>query len=249
MNNSNMDSSSNLHPEGHSKPDNDEPSIDSSVMYAFKIYLKDEFEKALTQRSDQNVQISNIHLDFNHTDIYSMLEERGQFIKDGEHDLSDEIEISMIEYIQLNTSQVTTPKEVYITFETEESMNLALEYIKNKDLRRDWNGQVLKFKTADEPSNIEYLNKYQSSSSLIIKKVIVLFALLGFLTFICFIIFKFMDNVNMLNRLFPEVNCEDVLHDSNKEMLNNYAMIEFHSYETSNKTDEAMMLLNTDNLQ
>jgi hypothetical protein len=246
---SNVNSTVNLHPEVHSEPDNIRSSNNSSIMYAFKIYLRDEFEKMLTQRSDQNVQISHIHLEFDHKDIYSMLEERGQFIKDGDHDLSDEIETSIIEYIEQNNSQVTTPKEVFITFETEESMNLALEYIKNKESRREWNGKKLKFKIADEPSNIEYFNKYQSKPYLMVKKVIVLFALFGFLAFICYIIFSFMDNVNMLNRIFPQVNCEDVLNESNEEMLDNYAMIEYHNYKTSNKTDESMMQINTDNLQ
>ena len=49
--------------------------------------------------------------------------------------------------------------------------------------------------------------------------------------------------------MYPPVDCDDVLAESNLEMLKNYAMIEWYNYEHSDKNDKAMIIINTDNLQ
>jgi hypothetical protein len=104
-------------------------------------------------------------------------------------------------------------------------------------------------KNIREPSNIAFENKYKSNVTFYIKSVIVAIILMFCLALTCYLIFFFMTKVNMLNRQYPEVNCEAVVADSSPEMLKDYAMLEFFNYDTSDKEDETILMMNTDNMQ
>ena len=58
-----------------------------------------------------------------------------------------------------------------------------------------------------------------------------------------------MDYINQLGRIYPLVDCEDVLKESNTEMMGNYAVIEFFNFKNSDHTEESYLKINTDNLQ
>ena len=230
-----------------------------SWIFAFKKYLKTEFEALLRNnknesRSSNQLEITNVHLLFNHCELYEMLEERGEAIKDSENEVQKKIESDIIDYISEHKEEISIPKEAYITFETEEGYRIASEIqsVKWCGLEKSnhlWKDRRIMFEKAKEPSNIEFENKFQSSWHLFLKKVIVLIALFLYLTFVCYLIYLFMYNVNRLNRIFPQIDWDEVLSESNQEMLKNYAMIEWYNYDQSDKSDKAMIEINTDNLQ
>lgn len=105
---------------------------DYSALFAFKNHLRFEFERvlkstpAITTDDNSQIQVANIHFGFDHIQLYEMLEERGQAIKDSDHDTIDSLETDIIEYVKNNSELLSTPKEVHVTFETEEAMRRAL---------------------------------------------------------------------------------------------------------------------------
>ena len=58
-----------------------------------------------------------------------------------------------------------------------------------------------------------------------------------------------MDYMNRLDRIYPQVDCDDVLEESSQEMMENYAVIEFNNFMKSDQSEEALLKINTDNMQ
>lgn len=233
---------------------------EENLLFGFKIFLKNEFEKVLTEtepvKSDDKslISIAHIHLGFDHTYIHSLLESRGSAIKNGKVEKKEKLEKQIVDYIDDNKVYLSTPKDAYIIFETEEAYHRAMKYNSVKKCgtelpTKQWRGTNLILKNVKEPSNISFESKYKSRIAFIIKVILVAFILVCALVGTCYLIFFFQDRVNRLNRQYPEVSCDAVVADSTPEMLNNYAMLEYFHYESSDKSDETILMLNTDNLQ
>ena len=233
---------------------------EKSLLYQFKVYLKNEFEKVLKETEhirsqDENlIQISHIHLNFDNLELLDLLEERGQAIKDDDADQKIKSEKEIVEYCNENKDKICVPKEAYIIFETEEAFHRAMRFNSIKKCgkvveTKEWNGTNLILENISEPTNIFFENKYKSMTWFIGKCILVSIFLFIALCITCFAIFYFQDRVNKLGRQYPEVDCDVVVADSSPEMLVNLAMIEFYNYETSDKSDETIMKQNTDNLQ
>ena len=231
-----------------------------NVIYAFKCYLKNEFEEILRNSehvkfADESlVEISHIHLNFNHVQLQHMLEDRGAAIKVNNVDKKAKIEKDITEYCKTNKDTLCVPREAYIIFETEEAFHRAMKLNSVKQCGREmatkeWKGTNLILENIIEPSNIHFENKFKSRIVTAIKLVIVSFILFIALCCTCMAIFYFQTQVNRLNRQYPLVDCGIVVADSSDEMLVNLAMIEYYNYETSDKSDKTILMQNTDNLQ
>lgn len=231
-----------------------------SLVYAFKVYLKNEFEAVLRDtehiksKNDSLIKISHIHLGFDHIKLHNMLQTRGDALKSKKVEKKEKIEKEIVEYIHKNKEYLSTPKDAYIIFETEECFHRAMKFnsIKKcgKELAtRQWKGTNLILENVKEPTNIAFENKYKSKLVFIIKTITVALILMFALGLTCYLIFFFQVRVNKLNRQYPEVNCDAVVADSSPEMLKDYAMLEFYNYDTSDKSDETILMLNTDNMQ
>jgi hypothetical protein len=234
--------------------------IPDSWIYAFKKYLKNEFENILKNtehvRFDDNnlIRIAHIHLGFDHSHLHTLLAKRGAAIKDNNHSKKDKIEKEIKEYVHTKSEELCTPRDAYIIFETEEAVHRAMKfnsYLKcGKEMAtHEWKGTNLIIENVKEPTNISFENKYKNYVRTIIKLAIVGIILVASLTLTCYLIFFFQDRVNRLNRQYPQVNWDIVIADSNPEMMKDYAFLEFYNYETSDKSDETILKQNTDNLQ
>lgn len=190
---------------------------EEAFIFGFKQYLKNEFEAVLKDtepvrfQNNNLINISHIHLGFDHTKIHSMLQNRGTAIKSGNIEKRNKIEKKILEYIDKNKAYLSTPKDAYIIFETEEAFHRAMKYNSIKKCgtelaTRQWRGTNLILKNVKEPTNIAFENKYKSRVSFMIKVVIVALVLIFALITTCYLIFFFQDRVNRLNRQYPEVN-------------------------------------------
>ena len=92
-------------------------------------------------------------------------------------------------------------------------------------------------------------NKFKNPVVTLIKTIIVVVLLMLALVLTCYMIFYFQSKVNRLNRQYPEVNWENVIAHASQEMLMNSGMFEYYNYEVSDKSDLAILMQNTDNLQ
>ena len=235
------------------RPDN----INESLIYSFKLYLKNEFEGILNNIDNENsipAEIAHIHLNFDNIYLYQMLENRGNVIKAAKDDQLEQIEQDITDYWNENKDALSVPKEAYIIFETEEAMMKARRLNSTKVCGKEqseylWKDTNLTLFDTKEPSNIYFENKFKSMTRQIIKFIIVIVVLLAGLFLTCLGIFYFQHRVNRLNRQYPMVDWNVVLEDSTPDMMTNLAMIEFFNYETSDKSDEAILKRNTDNLQ
>ena len=231
-----------------------------TLIYEFKLYLKSEFEDILRKTDyvkydDQSmVEIAHIHLNFDNVKIYNKLQSRGDAIKSKNIDKKAKIEKEIEDYCISNQDKLCVPKEAYIIFETEEAYHRAMKLNSVKKCgkeiaTKEWNDTSLILESTSEPTNIYFENKFESRTVFIIKLIIVSIVLFIALCLTCFAIFFFQDQVNRLNRQYPLVDCDVVVADSSPEMLVNLAMIEYYNYETSDKSDETILMQNTDNLQ
>jgi hypothetical protein len=97
-----------------------------SLVYDFKLYLKNEFEAILRDtehvkfRDNSLVNISHIHLGFDHVKLHDMLQKRGDALKGNKVEKKEKIEKEIVEYIHKNKDYISTPRDAYIIFETEE---------------------------------------------------------------------------------------------------------------------------------
>ena len=233
---------------------------EESLAYSFKIYLKNELEGILKDtdhiRYNDNslIEISHIHLCFDHSRIHHLLVERGEALKNNNQVLKNRLEEQITSYIKENKEYLSTPKEAYIIFETEEAYHRAMKFNLNKRWgktmpTREWKNTHLILRNIKEPTNITFENKFKNPMVTLVKTIIVTILLTLALLLTWYMIFYFQSRVNRLNRQYPEVNWENVIAHSNEEMLVNSAMIEYYNYETSDKSDLSILMQNTDNLQ
>lgn len=192
------------------------------LIYAFKLYLKNEFEGILKDtdhviyNNDSLIEISHIHLGFDHVNLHYMLMNRGKAIKNGDNEKKEMIENQIVKYLQDNKEQISTPKDAYIIFETEEAFHRAMKFnsvVKcgREIATRRWKGTNLILSNVKEPSNLTFEHKYKNPLATTIRIILVGIILLLALMTTCYLIFYFQDKVNRLNRQYPEVNCKHVI--------------------------------------
>jgi len=71
-----------------------------------------------------------IYLTFKNSELIEMLKERGELILDEKWDKVKEVETKITEYKNKELEELRRPLSAFITFETEEGINLCLKEIK-----------------------------------------------------------------------------------------------------------------------
>lgn len=190
---------------------------EESLAFSFKLYLKNEFETILKDtehvkfNDNSLIEISHIHLFFDHSRIHHLLVERGEALKNNNQALKERLEEQITTYIKENKEILSTPKEAYIIFESEEAYHRAMKFNlqpqKEKSERaRHLKGTKISLTKIKEPTNMTFENKFKNPVVTLVKTIIVVVLLTLALFLTCYMIFYFQSRINRLNRQYPQVN-------------------------------------------
>jgi hypothetical protein len=232
-----------------------------STVYAFQKKLKEEIEDKLyymepvTKDPRGIVTVSEINFIFENTDIINMLMSRGAALNSNNDEKAKKIEKKIKDYLRKNWKRVSTPKEAYVTFKTEEGYLRAVQLdatkICGKAVPKDtWRGEPFVLEQVQEPSNIYWENRHTSNIWKVIKQIITTLLLILVLAFFVSVLFYTQKVFSRLRREYPEVDCDDVNEGLvGTDMLKKFAMTEWFHWQGNDGSKETMLKLTTSNLQ
>ena len=116
---------------------------------------------------EERVKIAVTTLAFDNADIIDLLRKRGRAITDEKWDKQAEIETKINELKGAEFDRLVTPCSVFITFESEEGVNRALNMDKTIEAQQDlkhlqlWFGKHrIEIQSASQPSDIIWENRH-----------------------------------------------------------------------------------------
>jgi hypothetical protein len=199
--------------------------------------------------------VSEINFIFENADVISMLLHRGETLECNHGNKAEKIENQIKDYLRKNWSKVSTPREAYVTFKTEEAYLRAIKLDDDEicgvvTAKEAWKGEPFVLEKAQEPSNIYWENRFASSIWKAIKLIIVTLILVLILFFFALILFCIEKLHGKIERVYPEIHCHDIVSEyKDHDMLKNFAMTEWFHWQDNDGSEESILKLTTTNIQ
>lgn len=184
-----------------------------------------------------------------------MIIDRGNALDVENDEKAIKIENKIKDHLREHHREVSTPKEAYITFKTEEAylrgVKLDSTKICGKEVPKEtWRGYPFVLEQVQEPTNIYWEHRHASTAWKFMKQVIVTIILILILAIFITILFYTQKVNSRLRREYPEVDCDEVKEDLvGDSMLKQFARIEWFHWQQNDGTEESVLKLSTSNLQ
>ena len=217
--------------------------------FALKLQMKDEIEKNIDDWCKHNTwaveelygksknvaasaiakqyggtKVADIVFSFNNADLISALRTRGGYIAAQDFDKMREQESKINELFQ-DFDDLTIPTAAFITFESDDSANLALDVHRTPSDHRIM-GQEMKFTKPSEPTDIIWENRHFTRMDYIwreLRAYIIIGVLLFGSLIIIYVISAYSAN---LAAVFPPVDC-DGIREAYGDKLQDYAVADY----------------------
>lgn len=226
-----------------------------SEITQFRLFIKDEMEHRLTEfpglgyegeEGDMaQVKIAMITFAYSNSNVISKLMKRGTYIKNEDYKNLNKINTAFVEQLAHDNDfldHMQRPCSVFLTCESEEGFNRALNYndnIKLKDFEHfsTFLGQDIQIKEASEPTDILWENRMYTPFQRFYKKCIVFLIIFAMLYFSFQTIFRLQKKSLSMKDRYPPHPCDDFI-EQYQGRRNAWMVDAIHEYQINNKALE-----------
>ena len=185
--------------------------------------VEEVFGKDASERNYGGTKIADIVFSFNNARLIEALRARGASIAAQDFDKMRAQEVKVNELFQ-EFDSLTVPTAAFITFESDDSKNLAL-LVSNSDMRLI--NQKFEFKETSEPTDIIWENRHFTNRDYIFRQLFA-FVIIGILLFGSFLVIYIISAYSAnLAQVFPPTDCTGI-ELAYGETLKEYAVMDYN---------------------